>query len=223
MTDWARTYENLPYFLDALLTGAVMTAIVTAGGFIVSVLLGLVLAGCKTSRSRLLRTFAYIYVEIFRAVPVLTQLFVIYFGLGSIGIKLDPIPAAIIGFGLNGGAYLTEVFRAGIAAIDRGQSEAAIAIGMTRGMALRTIILPQTVRVVLPPIANFAIGLLKDTSLASAVAAPELSFQAHMLADRTFLTTQIYLLVALFYLAMSVPLSWLSRRLERRASRGVRA
>jgi polar amino acid transport system permease protein/cystine transport system permease protein len=200
-----------------------MTVVVTAGSFLVAVLLGLLFAGFKTSRSRLLKAVAYAYVEVFRAVPVLTQLFVIYFGLASIGIKLDPITAAIAGFGLNGGAYLAEVFRAGIAAIDRGQSEAAIAIGMTRGMALRCIILPQTLRVVLPPIANFAIGLLKDTSLASAVAAPELSFQAHMLADRTFLTTQIYLLVAAFYLAMSLPLSALSRQLERRASRGVRA
>src|SRR4051794_31225127 len=156
MTEWARTYENLPYFLDALLTGAVMTVVVTAGSFVAAVLLGLLFASFKTSRSRLLKAVAYAYVELFRAVPVLTQLFIIYFGLASVGIKLDPISAAIAGFGLNGGAYLAEVFRAGIAAIDRGQSEAAIAIGMTRGMALRCIILPQTLRVVLPPIANFA-------------------------------------------------------------------
>lgn len=219
---WLRAYENLPYFLEVLLSGAVMTVIVTAGGLVASLVLGILFAGFQTSRSRFLRAVTYVYVEVFRSVPVLTQLFIIYFGLASIGIKLDPIPAAVVGFGLNGGAYLTEVFRAGIEAVNRGQSEAAMSIGMPRLMTLRYIVLPQATKVVLPPIANFAIGLLKDTSLASAVAAPELSFHAHMLVDRTFLTTQIYILVALIYLAMSLPLSALSRALERRAAQGQR-
>jgi polar amino acid transport system permease protein/cystine transport system permease protein len=218
-SEWARAYERVPYFLDVLWSGAVMTAIVTAGGFIVAILLGIVFAAFRTSEARLLRSVAHLYVEIFRSVPVLTQLFVIYFGLGAIGIKLSPIPAAVVGFGINGGAYLTEVFRAGIEAVDRGQTEAALSIGMTKLMALRSIVLPQAIKIVLPPIANFAIGLLKDTSLASAVAAPELSFAAHRLVDETFLSTQIYLLVALFYLAMSVPLSMVARRLERRSGR----
>jgi polar amino acid transport system permease protein/cystine transport system permease protein len=139
-----------------------------------------------------------------------------------VGIRLSPIPAAILGFGINGGAYLSEVFRAGIQAVDRGQTEAALSIGMTKLMTLRSIILPQATRIVLPPIANFAIGLLKDTSLASAVAAPELSFNAHRLVDETFLSTQIYLLVAAFYLAMSLPLSMIVRRLERLAGRSRR-
>lgn len=220
---WARALEHLPYFLGVLLTGAVMTVIVTAGGFIVSILLGVVFAACKTGQSRFFRAVAYVYVEVFRAVPVLTQLFIIYFGLATIGIKLNPIPAAIIGFGLNGGAYLSEVFRAGIEAVDRGQTEAAQAIGMTKLMALRMIVLPQATRIVLPPLANFAIGLLKDTSLASAVAAPELSFRAHMLVNETFLSTQIYLLVALVYLGLSLPLASVARQLERRARRSQRA
>lgn len=220
---WARAYEHIPYFLDVLWSGAVMTVIVTAGGFVVSILLGILFAGLRTSRSRLLQAVAHIYVEVFRSVPVLTQLFVIYFGLGAIGIRLNPIPAAIVGFGINGGAYLTEVFRAGIEAVNRGQTEAALSIGMTKLKALRYIILPQATRIVLPPIANFAIGLLKDTSLASAVAAPELSFNAHRLVDETFLSTQIYLLVAVFYLVMSLPLSMVARRLERRAGQRQRA
>jgi His/Glu/Gln/Arg/opine family amino acid ABC transporter permease subunit len=220
--DWARAYEHAPYFLSVLWSGAIMTVIVTAGGFVVSILLGILFAAFRTGRSRMLRGAAHVYVEVFRSVPVLTQLFVIYFGLGAIGIRLNPIPAAIVGFGINGGAYLTEVFRAGIEAVDRGQTEAALSIGMTKLMALRSIVLPQATRIVLPPIANFAIGLLKDTSLASAVAAPELSFNAHMLVDQTFLSTQIYLLVAVFYLAMSLPLAMIVRRLERRAGRGQR-
>jgi polar amino acid transport system permease protein/cystine transport system permease protein len=167
-----------------------------------------------------LRVIGTLYVDVFRAVPVLTQLFIIYFGLAELGLKLDPIPAAIIGFGINGGAYLTEVFRAGIEAVHRGQNEAALSIGMTRAQALRIIVLPQALRVVLPPLGNYAIGLLKDTSVASSVAAPELSFRAHMLVDQTYLSTQIYLTVAVLYLMMSLPLARLVHSLERRMARG---
>ena len=223
MSTWSRFIERFPHIIGLLLSGAVMTVIVTAGAFVVSIMLGLLFAGFKTSESRLLRALAHIYVEVFRSVPVLTQLFIVYFGLAAIGIRLSPIPAAFVGFGLNGGAYLTEVFRGGIEAVNRGQTEAAQAIGMTKLMALRIIILPQAIRVVIPALANFAIGLLKETSLASAVAAPELSFNANMLVQETYLTTQIYMLVALIYLGMSLPLSSLSRALERRAARGSRA
>ena len=218
--EWGRAYALLPQFLSFLLAGAVMTVIVTVGGFVVAIVLGVLSAMCRTGTNRVLRTFAYVYVEVFRAVPVLTQLFVIYFGLGAIGIRLDPIPAAIAGFGLNGGAYLTEVFRGGIEAVGRGQVEAAHALGLSRLRTLILIVLPQAFRVTLPSLVNFAIGLLKDTSLASAVAAPELSFNAHMLVDRTFLSTQIYLLVALLYLCMSLPLAAVGRRLERRMEAG---
>src|SRR5256885_13318194 len=120
--DWARAYQHAPYFLSLLWSGAIMTVIVTAGGFVVSILLGIVFAAFRTGRSRVLRGLAHVYVEVFRSVPVLTQLFVIYFGLGAIGIRLSPIPAAIIGFGINGGAYLTEAFRGGIEAVDPGQN-----------------------------------------------------------------------------------------------------
>ncbi len=223
MTGMVRFAEQLPHILSALLAGAVMTVTVTAGAFVVSILLGLVFAGFRTSGSFILRVMTHVYVEIFRAVPVLTQLFIIYFGLASIGIRLSPIPAAFIGFGLNGGAYLSEVFRAGIEAIDRGQTEAALAIGMTKLKALRYIVLPQATKVVIPALANFAIGLLKETSLASAVAAPELSFSAGMLVKETFLSTQIYIMVAVIYLVLSVPLSTASRALERRFATGVRS
>ncbi|MBN8875169.1 MAG: amino acid ABC transporter permease [Rhodospirillales bacterium] len=220
---WSRALALLPDLLAALLTGVWMTITVTVGAFFVSLALGLVFAACRTSSSRVLHAITYVYVELFRAVPVLTQLFIIYFGLAAIGIRFNPVPAAILGFGLNGGAYLTEVFRSGILAIHRGQTEAAMSLGMPRLMTLRVIVLPQASRIVLPSLANFAIGLLKETSLASAVAAPELSFQAKLLVDKTFLTTQIYILVAMLYLCMSLPLSQLARILERRAARGRRA
>lgn len=217
---WDRFAAQFPYIINTLLLGVEMTIIVTLGGFCVAVVLGLLGAVLRTARLMALRALGTLYVDVFRAVPVLTQLFIIYFGLAELGVKLNPIPAAIVGFGINGGAYLTEVFRAGIEAIHGGQNEAALAIGMTRAQALRIIILPQAMRVVLPPLGNFAIGLLKDTSVASSVAAPELSFRAHMLVDQTYLSTQIYLTVAVLYLAMSLPLARLVHKLERRMARG---
>ncbi len=217
---WARTFIKLPYLAHVLLLAAVTTVQVTVGGLVVAIILGIVFAVFKTAPSSPLRTIATTYVEIFRSVPVLTQLFVIYFGLANIGIKLDPLPAAIVGFGINGGAYLTEVFRAGIEAIHHGQFEGAFSIGMTRVMAMRYVVLPQAIRVVLPPVGNFAIGLLKDSSVASAVAAPELMFRARNLVEETFLSTQIYLMVAVLYLAMSLPLARAVRHLETTMGRG---
>jgi His/Glu/Gln/Arg/opine family amino acid ABC transporter permease subunit len=217
---WERTLAQFPYLIETLLLGVEMTIIVTLGGFLLAVVLGLLGAVLRTAQLGVLRAIGTLYVDVFRSVPVLTQLFIIYFGLAEVGITLAPVPAAIIGFGINGGAYLTEVFRAGIEAVHGGQTEAALSIGMTRMQALRIIILPQAMRVILPPLGNFGIGLLKDTSVASSVAAPELTFRAHMLVDQTYLSTQIYLMVAALYLMMSLPLARLVGRLERRAGRG---
>lgn len=218
MTGWLTVWGLVP----TLLLGALTTAEVTAGAFVLATLIGLILAMLQRLRWPLLRLAIALYVDVLRAVPVLTQLFIIYFGLTEVGIRLAPIPAAIIGFGINGGAYLTEVFRAGIESIHQGQMEAAQMLGMTRLHALRIVILPQAVRVVLPPLGNFAIGLLKDTALASAVAAPELMFRARTLVDKTFLATQIFVTAGLIYLAMSLPLGYLTRRAEARLSRGRR-
>ena len=218
MSAWLAVWQMLP----VLLLGAVTTAEITAGAFVLATLIGLTFAVAQRLHFRPLRIAIAIYVDVFRAVPVLTQLFIIYFGLTEIGIRLDPLSAAIVGFGINGGAYLTEVFRAGIGSVHQGQMEAAQMLGMTRLTAMRIIILPQAMRVVLPPLGNFAIGLLKDTALASAVAAPELMFRARNLVDKTFLSTQIYLTTAAIYLVMSLPLGYVTRRLEARVGRGRR-
>ena len=218
MSAWLAVWGMLP----VLLLAAVTTVEVTIGGFALAFVIGLLFSILLRLPVPPLRIAIKIYVDVFRAVPVLTQLFIIYFGLTEIGIRLDPLPAAIIGFGINGGAYLTEVFRAGIESVHRGQTEAAQMLGMTRLAILRIVILPQAMRVVLPPLGNFAIGLLKDTALASAVAAPELMFRARNLVDKTFLSTQIYVTVALMYLAMSLPLGILTRRVEAMAGRGRR-
>jgi polar amino acid transport system permease protein len=218
LSAWLTLWDLLP----VLLFGAVTTIEVTVGGFVVAMVIGLSLALLQGLHLRPLNAVIAVYVDVFRAVPVLTQLFIIYFGLTEIGIRLDPLPAAIIGFGINGGAYLTEVFRAGIESVHQGQMEAAQMLGMRRLAALRIVILPQAMRVVLPPLGNFAIGLLKDTALASAVAAPELMFRARTLVDKTFLATEIFVTAAAIYLAMSVPLGYLTRRAEARVARGRR-
>ncbi len=218
MSAWLTVWGLLP----VLLGGAVITLEITAGAFVLATLIGVTFAILQRLESRPLRVAIATYVDVFRAVPVLTQLFIIYFGLTEIGIRLDPLPSAIVGFGIYGGAYLTEVFRAGVESIHHGQVEAAQMLGMTRPAALRIVILPQAVRVVLPPLGNFAIGLLKDTALASSVAAPELMFQARTLVDKTFLATQIFVTAAAIYLAMSLPLGYLTRRAEARLSRGRR-
>ena len=218
MSAWLTVWGLLP----VLLGGAVITIEITAGAFVLATLIGVTFAILQRLESRPLRVAIATYVDVFRAVPVLTQLFIIYFGLTEIGIRLDPLPSAIVGFGIYGGAYLTEVFRAGLESIHQGQMEAAQMLGMTRLAALRIVILPQAVRVVLPPLGNFAIGLLKDTALASAVAAPELMFRARNLVDKTFLATQIFSTTAVIYLAMSLPLGYLTRRAEARLSRGRR-
>ncbi len=215
---WNRFLERLPYFLTTLLSGAVTTVEVTLGALCLAIVGGLFVALVRLSGGPFSK-LAVAYIEFLRGTPVLAQLFVIYFGLVEVGIKFEPLQAAILGLGLNGAAYLAEVFRAGIQAIHRGQMEAALSIGLTPLGAMRRVILPQAFRIVLPPVGNFSIGLLKDTAVVSVVAAPEIMFRARQLTTETFQSGQIYLLAALIYLALSLPLSHLVRRLEHASAR----
>ena len=207
--------ERFPYFMGVLLNGAKMTITVAAGALVLALVIGLVIALLRMSRSRVLSFAAYIYIEFLRGTPALAQLFVIYFGLPDIGIELKPVPAAIIGLGVNGSAYLAEIYRAGIAAIHKGQIEAALSLGMTPLRAMQHIILPQALRIMLPPITSFSILLLKDTALVSVVAAPEIMFYARNLVTETFQSMHVYLLAAVIYLSMTIPLSRLVAYLER--------
>ena len=204
-------------FAAALLGGAVVSIQIMLGAFSVAVVVGLFMALVASTRIPPLRFLVACYVEVFRNVPALTQLFIIYFGLAQVGLRIQPIPAAIIGLGLGGGAQLTEVFRAGIEALHHGQREAALAVGMTPLMAIRHIVLPQAWRIVLPPLGNYSMSLLKETSVASAIAAPEIMFYARQLVTRTFETPLIYSMTALLYLAMCLPIGRAVARLERGA------
>ena len=213
MFDLAQTI----YFSKVLMIGAVMTIKITVGALIIAIIVGFIMAAIRTySKIRLLEIMVNIYVEIFRGIPPLAQLFIIYFGLAHVGVKLEPAPAAVLGLGLIGGAMLTEVFRSGLNALHFGQREAALAIGMTPMMALRYIIFPQATRITLPPLGSYAIGLLKDTSIVSAIAAPEIMFYARNLVTSTFQTTLIYILAALLYFILSFPLARVVDRLERK-------
>ncbi len=199
-----------------LLLGAVTTVWITLASLVVAMVLGLGLALIRLLGFRAVNALIATYVEIFRNTPVLAQLFIIYFSLPSFGVNIDPIPAAIIGLGLNGGAVLSEVFRSGLNAIHYGQREAALAVGMTPWMVLRDIILPQTWRITLPPLGNYAIALLKDTAVVSAIAAPEIMFWARNLVTSTFQTTFVYILAALLYFCLSFPLARMVERFERK-------
>src|SRR5918997_218082 len=197
MLFWDRLWENLPYFLDVLIPAAGMTVRIAAGAFVLAIVVGLLLALLQTIKVAIITLVVRTYIEIIRGTPVLAQLFILYFGLTEFGIRFTPVQAAILGLGLNGGAYLAEGFRAGIQSIHAGQLEAAL-------------------NVVVPPTTNYSIALLKDTAIVSAVAAPEIMFKARNLVMETYLSAQIYLLVALMYLSMSLILATISRRLERR-------
>jgi His/Glu/Gln/Arg/opine family amino acid ABC transporter permease subunit len=201
-------------FTLILLKGAVMTVQITAGALVIAIVLGLIMAIIKTSRFRIAHFLVNVYIEIFRDIPALTLLFILYFGLAYMGVMIDPAPAAIIGLGAIGGAILTEVFRSGFEALHHGQREAALAVGMTPMRAMRYIIFPQAIRIVLPPVGNYAIGLLKDTAIVSAIAAPEIMFWARNLVTSTFETTLVYVLAAAIYFCMSFPLAQVVNRLE---------
>lgn len=159
------------------------------------------------------------YVWIIRGTPLLVQLFLIFYGLPSIGIVLDAFPAALIGFTLNIGAYSSEIIRAVIGSVPRGQLEAAYSIGMTWSQTMRRTILPQAGRVAVPPLSNTFISLVKDTSLAAAITLPELFQSAQRIVAVTYEPLILYVEAALIYLAMSSILSALQVRLEERLSR----
>jgi His/Glu/Gln/Arg/opine family amino acid ABC transporter permease subunit len=213
--------EHLGEWLPQLIAAAGNTLRMTALAFVLAFAVGLVLALAKLSSVAPLRLLASGYIEVMRGIPALAVLYLIYFGLADFGIVFDAFPAAVVGLGLSGAAYMAEIFRAGIESIHAGQMEAALTVGMTPLAAMRWVILPQALRVVLPPLANFGIALLKDTSVASIISAPELMLRARDLASSSFQPMQVFLLAAAIYLAMSLPVAFLTRRLEARFSRGV--
>ena len=206
-------------FLPILLQGVGLTIVVTLGSLILSTVLGLVWALLRVSGVRALAGVSAGLINLIRGIPIIVLLFYLYFVMPDFGIALSALQAAIIGLGLAYSAYQAENFRAGIEAIDRGQIEAAQAIGMGWWLTMRRVILPQAVRIVLPPYGNIMIMLLKDSSQASTITVAELALQGKLIASSTFKNTSVFTLVALMYLTMSIPLILLVRHFEKKAGR----
>jgi ectoine/hydroxyectoine ABC transporter permease protein EhuD len=207
--------DILPYLLE----GAISTVKLTFLSMTLALAIGLAVALFRLSRNRFVNLIATAYVELIRGTPLLVQLFIIYYGLPQYGIRLDAFTAGVVGLSTNYGAYLAEVYRAGILSIDRGQWEAGDSIGLTRFALMRYIILPQAIRVVLPPIGNYFISMLKDSALVATISVVELMRAAQLRVAITFRAMDIYLLVALLYFLMSYPVSLFVRYLERRYPR----
>ena len=202
-----------------LYAGLVFTVPLTLASFAIGLALAFIVALVRLFGPKWAVAVVRFYVWLFRGSPLLVQLFVIFYGLPNVGIVLDPLTAAIIGFSLNVGAYNSEVIRGVIESIPKGQWEAAYSMGMTREQALRRAILPQAARVALPPLSNSFIALVKDTSLAAVLTVPEVFQAAQRIASFTYEPLILYTEAALVYLLFSSVLSSAQVRLERKFGR----
>jgi polar amino acid transport system permease protein len=209
-------WKDASAFMPILLEGLRLTIVVTIGSLALSTVLGLVWALMRVSGIKVLVLVAKTVVNVIRGIPILVQLFYIYFVLPELGIMLTALQASIIGLGIAYSAYQSENFRAGIEAIDHGQVEAAQSLGMGWGMTMRRVILPQAVRIMLPPYGNTMVMMLKDSSQASTITVADLTLKGQMLAASTFKNSTVFTLVAALYLVMSVPLILLVARMEKK-------
>jgi len=211
-------YRRIIAFLP---DGILRTFEVTIFSIFFAFFLGLITGLGRISRIKIINRIATIYVEVIRGIPLLVQIFYIYYALGRF-LKIPDIASAVIAMAVCYGAYLGEIFRAGIQSIPKGQMEAALALGMSRSQALRRIILPQTIRLVLPPVGNEFIALLKDSSLVSIIAVSDLLRRGREFASRTFDYFETYTMVALIYLVITLFLSRLVAIMEERLQKGER-
>jgi len=158
---------------------------------------------------------AEFYVWFFRGTPTLIQIFIVYFGVPQFGIKMSPFVAGVVALGINSGAYIAEIIRAGLLAVPRGQTESSVALGMSYFQAMGRIILPQVVRIIIPPVTNEAVTTLKNTSLLSTITVVELTLQAQIVIAATFRPFDFYIIPAILFLAMTTLLTWLSGWFEK--------
>jgi His/Glu/Gln/Arg/opine family amino acid ABC transporter permease subunit len=205
-----------------LLAGLLITIELTFVVIVLSLGFALLVALGGMSRWRLLRWTIKAYIELMRGTPLLLQLIYIYYVLPEIGIRLDAFTAGVIGLTLNYSAYISEVYRGGILAVPKGQHDAAAALGMTRALAMRRIVLPQAIRIVIPTLGNYFISLFKDTALCSVVSIQEVVFTAQIVAARNFQYFTLYTVVGAMYFLVSFPAARLVGWLERRTRSGYR-
>lgn len=205
--------ESLPYVLEGLWNTLFISFISMAFGLA----LGLFLALGRSSSNWLLRMPSSLYISFMRGVPILVILFILYFGFPVIGIEFTALQAAVIGFSLNSAAYIAEINRSAINAVDRGQWEASTSLGLSYWQTLRGIILPQAVRIALPPLSNVMLDLIKASSLAAMITVPEIFQHAKIVGGRELDYMTMYILIALIYWAICSVVSILQRYLEKRA------
>ena len=200
-----------------LLLGAGVTIKITAMSVAVGVIIGLFVGIARICRVRPLEWLAAVYVDFFRGTPLLVQIFLVYFALPVLtGQRIDPYIAAIGACGINSGAYVAEIFRAGIQSIDEGQMEAGRSLGMTWGQTMRYIIVPQAFKRVIPPLGNEFIALLKDSSLVSVIGFEELTRRGQLIIAKTYGSLEIWISVAVVYLVMTLTISRFVAYLEKR-------
>jgi polar amino acid transport system permease protein len=196
---------------------ALVTAQLTAGSLVLGVALGLALGMMRNSRVAVLRWPAATYIDFFRSTPILVQLVWIYYALPMLsGLQMANVTSVLVGLGLHAAAYFAEIFRAGIASIDRGQLDAAKAIGMRYWQAMRRIILPQAVRRMIPPFMNEVATLIKLTTLGSVLAVSELLHESENLINNTYRPLEVYTVVAISFSIIILPIIYLSQHIERR-------
>ncbi len=210
--EWGIVIDSLPI----LGQGALVTIYLSLAAMVGAVLLGLLVALMRISKVKVFEQAARVYISFFRGTPLLVQLLILYFGLTSFHIVLDPLAAALIGLILHFGAYISEIFRATILSISRGQWEAALSLGMTNSQVLRRIILPQATRISIPPLWNCLIDILKSSSLSSVVTVPELTRQVEEQSAAQFVFMPYFITLAVFYWVMVVAMGWVQEWLERK-------
>jgi polar amino acid transport system substrate-binding protein len=213
-TFWSRL-ESYGDAWQLLVNAALLTLVVSIAAMVVAIGFGLVLAICRLFAPQPVRWFASSYIEVIRGTPLLIQLLFIFYGLPKVGLQLSPFVASVLGLGLNYAASEAENYRAGLLSVPEGQWQAARALGLTQSKTLRLVIIPQAIRLVLPPLTNDFIALLKDSSLVSALTLLELTGAYNRLATQTFDYFGTGMLVATIYLLIGLPFVRIARRLEK--------
>ncbi|NLY55826.1 MAG: amino acid ABC transporter permease [Firmicutes bacterium] len=212
---WDLVFRSFPVLLEGAWVTIKLTTIAVAIGLVIGTFVGM----ARTSKNKLLYGIASVYVDFIRGTPLLVQIFLVYMGLPQVlGFPIPVWIAAISALGINSGAYVAEIVRAGIQSIDRGQVEAARSLGMTHRQTMRYIILPQAFKRIIPPLGNEFIAMLKDSSLVAVISLEELMRKGQIIQTRTFRPFEIYLAVAFIYLIMTLSISrlvaWTERRLK---------
>lgn len=202
------------------LNGTLMTIAITAGVIILGLLLGLLAGLMQLSRNPILRWISWAYIEIFRCTPLLVQLLWFYYALPVLtGVELSAMTAAVMTLSLYGGSFYAEVIRGGVIAIDPGQSEAGLALGMTPAKVMQRIVLPQAIKQMIPPLMNQSIIQFKNTSLVSVLAVPDLLYQGQVITMDTFRPLEVYTVIAVIYFVVLVPLTAIVKRSEKKLQR----